>query len=98
MVGIFLKSNSINGSLKLIQGNAICVQLTMQAAGAGEDIWGSAKGQGTAGGRKSGWIWKEEFWKQIKGEELDGTMDMELWEDANTIDGPSGPSMTKDMT
>lgn len=74
------------------------MQLTMQAAGTGEDIWGSAKGQGVAGGRKSGWIRKEEFWKQIKGEKWDASMHMELWEDANTIDGPFAPYMTKKMT
>ena len=59
---------------------------------------GSAKGQGVAGGRKSGCIRKEEFWKQIKEEEWDGSMHMELWEDTNTIDGPSAPHMTKKMT
>lgn len=70
----------------------------MQTAGTGEDIWDSSKGQRVAGGRKSGWIRKGEFWKQIKGVEWDGTTHMELWEDANTIDGPSAPYMTKEMT
>lgn len=56
------------------------MQLTTQAAGTGEDMWGSAKGQWVARGRKSGWIRKDEFWKQIKGKGWDGTMHMELWE------------------
>lgn len=87
-----------NGSLKLISGNAICVQLTLQAADTGEDIWGSVKGQGVATGRQSRWIRKEELRKQISGEEWDGMMHMELWEDADTTDGPSALFMTKKMT
>jgi len=59
-----LKSTSINVSLKLIWVYAIFVQLTMQAAGTGGDIWGSAKGQHITGEKKSGWIRKEKFWKQ----------------------------------
>lgn len=55
-------------------GNAICVQLTTQAAGMGEDVWGSAKGQAATGGKRNGWIRKEHFWKQIKGKEREGMM------------------------
>lgn len=32
-----------------------------------------------------------------QGEEWDGTMHVQLWEDANAIDGPSAPYMTKEM-
>lgn len=78
MVGIFLKPTSINGSLKFIWGNAICVGLKMQAAGTGEDICGTTEGQGPAAGKKSGWIREEEFWKQIKEKEWYGTTHMKL--------------------
>lgn len=54
MVGIFLKLTSINGSLKLILGNAIYVGLKMQAAGTGEDICGTTEGQGQQQVRKVG--------------------------------------------
>lgn len=74
------------------------VQLTLQAADIGEDIWGSVKGQGVATGRQSRWIRKEELRKQISGEEWDGMMHMELWEDVDTTDGPSALFMTKKMT